>query len=409
MNPDHKIADESLIAQLRALPHVVWILFAGLFIHRFGTFVVPFLTLYLTSLGYSAKQIALIFFSMSIGGIGSMAMGGRLSDLIGRKNTMAIALISGACSMLLMWQAHSQIEYLVTAFFVGLTHGMYHPASNSLLADVVPPQRRVTAYAVIRWGVNLGFACGMAAGGFLAERNFSWLFIGDASTSAIFGIIALLTLPHGLKTSAHRSRWKHAVRHMISNRQFVGFFIANFLVVGIFFQWGSSVARLIIDLGYTKQTYGWVMAASGLIITFFEIPISQISRRLPAHRVIALGFFLCGMGLWLNAFAATWMVIALAMIVFTMGEMISMPVSGAYIAEMAPDEMRGRYSAAVGLTWNLGNALAPGLGLIIYEFHPQILWWGLLASGILSGGVMLLSRHQKFERKDTPIRNTQVE
>lgn len=43
-------------------------------------------------------------------------------------------------------------------------------ASNSLLINVVPEERRITAFAVVRWAVNLGFACGMAAGGLLAKR-----------------------------------------------------------------------------------------------------------------------------------------------------------------------------------------------------------------------------------------------
>ena len=38
----------SMIADLRALPRAFWILFAGTFINRFGTFVWPFLTIYLT-------------------------------------------------------------------------------------------------------------------------------------------------------------------------------------------------------------------------------------------------------------------------------------------------------------------------------------------------------------------------
>jgi hypothetical protein len=40
--------EASLGASLRALPRSAWILFAGTFVNRFGSFVVPFLLLYLT-------------------------------------------------------------------------------------------------------------------------------------------------------------------------------------------------------------------------------------------------------------------------------------------------------------------------------------------------------------------------
>lgn len=62
MNPNPTPADErgqGLLANLRALPRTAWVLFAGTFINRFGGFVVPFLTLYLTGQGYSTDAAGL--------------------------------------------------------------------------------------------------------------------------------------------------------------------------------------------------------------------------------------------------------------------------------------------------------------------------------------------------------------
>lgn len=387
--PSRPLDEETLLEQLRALPRVVWILFAGLFIHRFGTFVVPFLTLYLRDAGYTSVETAIVFACMALGGVGAMITGGRLSDHVGRKNTMGISLFGGAISMLMLWQADGIWQYGAASFLVGLTHGMYHPASNSLLVDVVPEERRVTAFAVVRWAVNLGFAGGMAAGGFLVEKSYSYLFVGDAITSAAFAGIAVLFLPHGKRTSREQSRWAIALRSMAANREFVAFFFANLLAVALFFQWGSSVARLLVDLGYSKSVYGWLMAGNGLMIALFEIPLSQLARRREPRPVIAIGFLLCGVGVFLNLFPGhlaieAWIVVACALFLFTIGEMVSMPVSGAYVAALAPGKMRGRYSAGIGLTWNLGHAVAPGAGLLLYESAPATLWWGCLLLGIVS-------------------------
>ena len=43
--------------QLRTFPTAAWVLFGGVFINRFGTFVTPFLVIYLTRLGYSVAQL----------------------------------------------------------------------------------------------------------------------------------------------------------------------------------------------------------------------------------------------------------------------------------------------------------------------------------------------------------------
>ena len=50
---------ETLLAGLRALPRSAWVLFAGMFLNKFGAFVVPFLTLYLTSQGYTVGEAGL--------------------------------------------------------------------------------------------------------------------------------------------------------------------------------------------------------------------------------------------------------------------------------------------------------------------------------------------------------------
>ncbi|NRB73753.1 MAG: hypothetical protein HRU46_05300 [Verrucomicrobiales bacterium] len=51
--------------------------------------------------------------------------------------------------------------------------------------------------------------------------------------------------------------------------------------------------------------------------------------------------------------------------------------------------MRGRYSAAVGLTWNLWHAAAPSLGLLLYENAPDVLWYGSLVAGCASALMLL--------------------
>ncbi len=384
-----------MLEQIRALPGTVWILVLGLFVHRFGTFVVPFLTLYLTDLGYTTGRIGIVFAAMAVGGVIAMFLGGRLADLIGRSRTMAISLAGMAVAMILMWQADSFIAFTISSFLLGITSSMYHPAANSLLVDLVPEARRVTAFAVVRWAVNIGFAAGMAAGGILAEKNFAYLFLGDAISSIVFAGISLWMLPQGIRTSRAKSKWAPALRHILGNKPFIAYFVALGLSVSTFFIWGSSVAKFTTDLGYSKEIYGWIMAANGLLIAICELGISQITRKRNAQRVIALGFFLCGAGVWINGFAHSWVVILIALIVFTFGEMIALPVASAYMAALAPDEMRGRYTAVIGLTWNVGHGIAPWLGLTLYEHQPSLLWWGCLAAGIASAATMLLPLRTK--------------
>ena len=51
MNP----TQSSLIHDLRAMPRAAWFLFAGTFINRFGSFVIPFLAIYVQQRGFSEQ------------------------------------------------------------------------------------------------------------------------------------------------------------------------------------------------------------------------------------------------------------------------------------------------------------------------------------------------------------------
>ncbi len=89
---------------------------------------------------------------------------------------------------------------------LALVAEMHRPAASALIADLVPSEQRVAAFAVFRLAINVGWACGLTLGGLLADRSFSYLFIGDAATSAAFGVISLIALPHGTRTSRHEER-----------------------------------------------------------------------------------------------------------------------------------------------------------------------------------------------------------
>jgi len=383
----------SLLAELRLMPRPVWVLAVGVFINRFGTFVIPFLTLYMTRTGYSPADIWKTFAALAAGGVTSAILGGWLADRIGRKNTMSIALISAACAMLGLWQADDLTSYVIAAFFVGLSHGAYHPAASSLLADLVPSENRVIAFGVSRFAINLGFGCGMAAGGFLAEISYDLLFIGDALTTGIYGAISFFLLPHGLKTASGKaSRWLPALVSIWANKAFVRMFFSSFFGVFLFFHWGGAVALLIKDLGYPERVYGMLMAFNGFIITVAELPLSHWVKRFNARWVIGIGFLLCGVGVACCGFASSWIWVAIAILIFTVGEMISMPVSGAYVSQLAPEDMRGRYNGVIGLTWHFGHAIAPGLGILLYQTNAPLLWWGSLGCGVVSLLILVVGK-----------------
>lgn len=56
---------------------------------------------------------------------------------------------------------------------------------DAMVADILPPEKRQTGYALEYLGINIGVALGPLLAGMLFKRMLPLLFIGDAITSFI--------------------------------------------------------------------------------------------------------------------------------------------------------------------------------------------------------------------------------
>jgi MFS family permease len=384
----------TLFTNLRALPPVAWILFFGTFLNKFGSFVVPFLALYLTQRGYSVAQAGFAIGAYGAGNVLATVIGGHLADSIGRRRTIALSMFSGAAAMLMLSQARSLPAILALAAAAGLTGEFYRPASSALLADLVPAANRVTAFSAYRMAINAGFAFGPATAGFIAGHGYFWLFAGDAGTSALFGIVALVALPEVAHLAEKGCGWMEASRALVGDRGLHRVLLASFFIALIFFQMTSTFGFAVMGAGFSPKVYGALLSMNGALIVLIELPLTTVSRRLQPFAAIAAGYLVVGVGFFLGAFAVSIAGFAVCIVVFTLGEMFAMPVASAYVAGLSPPHMRGRYMGTYGLTWTLAQVVAPGLGMCLFTASPLLFW-------LVGGGLGVASAITAF-RGRTP-------
>ena len=379
---------EGLFSSLRALPQPAWVLFGGTFLNKFGAFVVPFLALYLTRQGHTAAETGLAVGAYGVGNLLASLAGGYLADRLGRRRTIILSMFSGAAAMMLLSQAQHLPAIVGLTLLTGLTGEFYRPACSALLADLVPPARRVTAFAALRVAFNAGFAFGPATAGFLASCGFFWLFAGDAGTSVLFGLVAWLALPPALPVREATAGWTRAWSVLRQDYELHRLLLANFSIALLFVQLVSTFGLHVVNLGFSTVVYGAVISLNGVLIVLVELPLTVVTRRFPPRRVMAVGYTLCGIGFALNGLARTVAGLVACMIVFTLGEMITMPTSSAYVANLAPAKMRGRYLGVSGLTWATALIVGPALGMKLYAVAPAIYWMACAALGLLAAAII---------------------
>lgn len=379
----------SLWQNLRALPRGAWVLFLGTFLNKFGTFVLPFLTIYMTRLGFSPVQAGQAIAAYGLGTIAACMVGGYLADRIGRRTTILLSMSSAAAAMVCLAQAQHLGDILLLSGTAGFTCELYRPASSALLADLVPEGLRITAFTVYRISLNAGFAFGPATAGFLAERSFSWLFIGDAATSLLFGVIAWFALPRNVRREQNNpTGLAEGIRILKADAAFARVLVSSVLIGLVFVQIFSTMSLEITASGFSPKVYGFLISLNGLLVALFELPLTSVTKHWPARWVMTWGNLLIGLGFASNLLPRTAPLLILTTVLFTFGEMVCLPISAAFVAALAPPDRRGFYMGMYGATWAIAFVCGPSLGLAVYPLNSQAVWLGCGVLGALAAWVI---------------------
>jgi MFS family permease len=188
------------------------------------------------------------------------------------------------------------------------------------------------------------------------------------------------------------------VRTIARDRAFLFFLISSILGAFVYFQSNATFPLHVQDSGLSNSDYGLLISLNGLAIVILELPFTSITQRFPAIPTLFVGSLLVGLGFALNAWAESLAALAFTVLVWTIGEIVYAPVAATYVADIAPEHLRGRYQGAWGLTWGIAFMLGPAIGAALYAWNGDGFWLlcGLL--GLLSALLLLGARPQPLER-----------
>ena len=395
----------TLFADIRSLPRPVYILVLGQFLNRFGAFVFPFLTLFLEDRDYSLGKISGVLAAISLGNFFGPMAGGYLADAIGRRNTIILSLVCSASSLLSLYFCDNYWILVGMASFYGFANFIFGPPTSALITDLVPKEKRVTAFAMLRLAINAGFAAGPMVAGLIFAYSPLLIFVGDAATTLCFAVLAFVCLPHGLRTIEGRTSspkvilksWIHALNDVAGNRAYTQFLLACLLMGIAFSQMFGLLALTAADNGISPATYGVLMGSNGLLIILIEVPLTHWLDRFDARKVLAIGYAGIAFGCASFGYVSTITGFFFAMALFTMGEIVALPIGMAYSSNLAPEKLRGRYFGFRGMCWALASLIGSA-GVWLYGIWGEHWWY-------VSGLVGLVGAAVIFKRMSPPEDN----
>jgi MFS family permease len=387
-------------------PRAFWIYNIIVFIDRLGGFMLyPFFALYLTEkFDIGMSTVGLLFAVFSISGMVGSALGGALTDRMGRKVVIVASLILSSLSALGMGFAPTMGIFIGVVVVVGTLSSIGHPAHEAVVADLLPPDKRAEGYGIIRVVFNIAVIIAPPIAGLLIANSYLTLFIVDAVISLISVAIVILALPE-TKPQAHAHVKPETMKQtfagygrVFKDTPFVAFIGVTVMMTLVYMNMNSTLGVYMRDQhGMPEINFGALLSLNAIIVVALQFWVARRLEKYKPMLMMAAGSLLYAIGFAMYGFVSGIVLFAIAMIIITIGEMIISPFQQSVVANFAPEEMRGRYMAVSSLSWSIAFTIGPYFaGLILDSANPNMLWILCGVIGILAtfGFVTLNKTHR---------------
>lgn len=379
------------------LPREVQLLQAGGLLNAFGNgLVLPFLLIYLHNEQGIGLGVAGLVLATNAGvSLVAGPVAGALVDRVGAKTMLTIALgflMAGFGGYAFV---ESPLHGFLASAVTGIGNGAFWPAQSTLLAGLATRAQRTATFAMQRVVMNLGIGLGGVTGGFVAAESFRALFLLDALT--FIGYAAILTLfVHEPASAEPKGERPGSYRTVLRHRVFMALMGLNAVYIG------AGIAQIEIlpafaknEAGISERGIGWLFFVNTITIVLLQLPASKLAegrRRVPllaaVGAVSALAWLLVpAAGIWLSG-AGAFALLALAVSVFAVGEVLHGAAQPALVVDLADRRLLGRYMAISALSWQVGFTVGPAAGGALLATTPTGLW---LAMGAALVGMSVLT------------------
>jgi MFS family permease len=282
----------------KALP--VSLLALGLFTVTFAVNLqAPLYDAYAAQSDVGATAVTVAFAAYVGGLMPTLLLLGGLSDRIGRRAPVAMALILGAVATAFLVVAPSWINLVFARFLLGIGTGLATTAGTAYMTEILGVDRAKNAALMVTSATSLGFGGGALATGIsLGVQGPTLLPLSYIVLFAMAPVLAVIVL---MLPRVDKPQQLSLLRLPV--------FPAGTWVFGVAMAlaWsttGMTIAVVPLELA-ANDLGGW----TGLVIflaIFVGFLCQPIARRMPNERALVLGFVLIPLG-FLVLLAGVWM------------------------------------------------------------------------------------------------------
>jgi MFS family permease len=403
----------NLLSKMRLLyheyPRQFWLVAFGILFSSAGSSMIwPFQLIYISKkLDLPISSVATLISFSSIAGLAASLVAGAIADRFGRKVIMFSAQAANGIAYILMSQANSYMGFVLPMTLLGAAMPIYSVGSDAMMADMIPSEKRTGAYAILRMINNAGIAVGPAIGGMIVASSYTVAFYLASSAMFLFSLLLLLGVRETLQKTAQvvnqaTKTLLGGYERVIQDGSYLAFVGAITIgMIAPLMMWTLLAVYMNRYFSIPEYLYSWLPITNALMCVFAQYPVTLFTSRMPAKYAITLGMLVYALGVGsvglMSGFWGFWF----SMGIMTLGELILVPTGTKYVADLAPEDLRGRYMSIYWLTWGVARSLAPVVGGYLHDsINPHAIWWGGLSIGLASTlALFILSRRSSTMTK----------
>ena len=292
---------------------------------------------------------------------------GNLSDALGRRKVLLVALAGMAANYLVLALAGSVTMIIFGRVLTGLFGGSYGPA-QAAIADITKPDDRAKTFGMVSAAFGIGFIAGPALGGVLSGWGDTAPFYAALALALANFFYGLWLFPETLRPELRRpfnlaranpfGAWRTAAASPGMRR------VALVLLV---WQIASLVYPLtwsfwaIAQLGWSDRMIGLSLAAVGVIMALSQVFLTgRTVKKLGERNAAQVGMIGAAAGFIGYSVAPNTLVAAMLMLSIAVQSLVQ-PSLMAMLSRRADAGQQGEVQGLAAMIMGLGALVAPVL------------------------------------------------
>ncbi|MBH3411065.1 MFS transporter [Pseudomonas putida] len=382
-----------MLAAMKGYPASVRLLLATTFSLTVARAItLPYLVVYLAdNFQLSVGQIGLLIGGALIVASLLSLYGGHLVDTVRNHTLVSASTLVFALAFVIAIASRSVWLFFPCLVLINLALAVVDIAAKAGFCALLPGEQRAEVFAIKYTLSNVGYAVGPLLGVAMLELDDHLPFIASALTGLGMGLAYWRLGDRGLQASAQvppGAGFSQVALGLARDRRLVCFTLGGVLSAVVFGQFTAYLSQYLVVTSSASEAarlVGYLVTTNAVTVIALQY---LIGRRIGRQQLMP--WLLAGMALFiagLLGFAMAGSVVAwcLAMLVFTLGEIIVIPAEYMFIDLIAPEHLRGVYYGAQNLS-NLGAARGPVMvGFALGRWWPGVIFYLLVMSVILAG------------------------